>query len=158
MKRILILALLSAGAFAKMAPPFQVNLLDGKRLSLKESLKEDRWLLLSFWATWCSPCLDELTTITKRLKSDATLPLDVLAVNVDTADTSSEVKSTVKFYQFSIPVALDPKHEIFSKYHFEKSLPYSVLINSKGEIVSSFNGYNEEMFKLIEQKTKVTIQ
>jgi peroxiredoxin len=132
-----------------VAPDFPASLLDGKRTSLRENLKPGRYLLLSFWASWCTPCIDELKGVSTQMATRPTLPLDILTVNVDTSDTASDVKPTLKMNNFRFPVVLDPKHEIFPRYHNEKTLPYSVLVNEKGEIVLSFNGYDESMFSQI---------
>src|SRR5262249_18836109 len=97
-----------AGA-AKLAPSFSADLMGGNKVSLKESLKPGRLLLVSFWATWCTPCIEELRTVSEKLKADPNLPLDILTINVDTSETSSDVKPTLKLYSFKFPVILDPK-------------------------------------------------
>lgn len=143
-----IMSILSTISLAKVAPSFQGELLSGGRVSLSEELAKDnsKGLLLCFWATWCAPCMQELKQVTEKIKTDPTLPLRVLTVNVDTAETSSDVKPTLKLYQFKIPVIADPKHEIFAKYQDAKTLPFSVLIKPNGEIAETFNGFHEEMF------------
>lgn len=143
--------MVSSLALAKAAPPFQGEAVGGGKISLKEKLQPNRVLLLTFWATWCSPCLEELTHVTSKLKNEPSLPMDVLTVNVDTQETSSDVKPTLKQHKFDVPVILDPKHEIFTKYHEGKTLPYSVLIGPDGQIAETFNGYHEEMFTKIKQ-------
>lgn len=156
---ILGMILISQSLFAAVAPQFQGDLLSGGRSSLKQNLKQDRVLLLCFWATWCTPCMQELKNVTEKLKSNPELPLDVLTINVDTSETSSDVKPTMKLYQFDVPVILDPKHEIFTKYQEAKTLPYSVLIQSNGSIAKTYSGYNEELFneaKALALKSKAT--
>ena len=142
---------LSQVAPAKVAPPFQGQTIQGAKVSLKESLKPNRVLLLTFWASWCSPCLEELNHVTTRLRNEPSTPMDLLTVNVDTSETASDVKPTLKLHKFEMPVILDPKHEIFGKYHQGKTLPYSVLIGPDGQIEETFNGYHEEMFTKIKQ-------
>ncbi|NBX93185.1 MAG: TlpA family protein disulfide reductase [Proteobacteria bacterium] len=151
---IIAMALLLAGemGWAKPAPPFQAELLGGRRISLKQSLKPGRGLILCFWATWCAPCLQELKEVSTRLKNDPTLPLDMLAVNVDTAETASDVGPTLKLYGFDFPVAMDPRHEIFSKYQSSKSLPFSALVNNRGEISKTFSGFHEQMMDEIKKE------
>jgi len=149
MRTLLIVFLLSTVATAKIAPPFQGELLGGGRGSLKQYLKADRVLLVSFWATWCSPCLEELKKVTENLAKDPSLPLEVVTINVDTAETASDVKPTVRLQGFSFPVMLDPKQEIFSKYHQAKTLPFSVLLSPDGNIEATFNGFHEEMFTVV---------
>jgi len=153
----LLVFLLGQPLFAKIAPSFTGDLLKGGRTSLSKHLKEakggNKMVLLSFWASWCTPCMQELKEITAKMKEDKNLPLQVLTVNVDTSETASDVKPTMKLYQFDLPVVLDPKHDIFGKYQAAKSLPFSVLIDASGEIRETFAGYNEEMFSKITKHT-----
>lgn len=148
---ILISVLFAVMAIAKPAPLFSGEKLGGGKLSLKESLKPGRYTLLSFWATWCTGCIEELRTVSKMLKTQPALPLDLLTVNVDLAETSSDVKPTMKLFSFSFPVVKDPKHEIFSKYQLDKSLPFSTLISPDGEMLKSFQGYSETLFQEVEK-------
>lgn len=136
---------------AKPAPQFQGEMLDGKRTSLKQSLRPGRSLILCFWASWCTPCLQELKEVSNRIKQDPSLPLDMLAINVDTSETASDVGPTLKLHGFDFPVVMDPKHEIFSKYQGAKSLPFSALIQSNGEIATTFSGFDEQMFEEIKK-------
>lgn len=156
MRLALIFLSFCAFSFAKVAPSFQGELLGGGRISLTDELAKDnsKGLLLCFWATWCAPCMQELKQVTEKLKNDPSLPIRILTVNVDTAETSSDVKPTLKLHQFKIPVITDPKHEIFSKYQDAKTLPFSVLIKPTGEIAETFNGFHEEMFNKAREAMK----
>lgn len=153
MKTLVVLLLLSTPLFAAQAPNFQGETTDGKKFSLKESIKSGRPLLISFWATWCQPCLDELNNIKKRLNKE-TAGVDVIAINVDTAETTSDVKSTIRLYKIEFPVILDPTHQIFAKFNSTKAVPFSVLVGSKGEILQTYSGYSEEMMAKLESYNK----
>lgn len=141
-----VLIMSSGLALGRTAPPFRAEMLNGKRVSLEQSLKPGRSLMVCFWASWCVPCLQELKEVTARLKEEPHLPLDLLTINVDTSETASDIGPTLKLYGFDFPVALDPKHEIFTKYQASKNLPFSTLINEKGEMVKTFSGFDEKMF------------
>jgi len=149
---VFILTSVGSLSFGKTAPQFQAEFLDGKRSSLKQTLQPGRALILCFWASWCTPCLQELKEISTRLNENPDLPIDMLAVNVDTTETSSDVAPTMRLYGFKFPVVMDPKHEIFSKYQGSKSLPFSTLISSKGEILKTFSGYDEKMFDEVKKE------
>jgi len=138
--------LIHSVANAAIAPSFQGETLTGDRVSLKGLLKEKRALLLCFWATWCVPCIEEMRQVAEKLKAQPDLALDVVAVNVDTSETTSDVKPIIRQYGFTFPMILDPKHEIFSRYQQDKSLPFSALISSGGKIEKTFSGYHDEMF------------
>ena len=137
-------------SFAKQAPLFVGDKLGGGRLSLKESFNQDRYVFVSFWATWCVGCIEELKLVSQKLKEKPATPLSILTVNVDLAETASDVKPLLRANGFEFPVILDPKHEIFSKYQAEKSLPYSVLLSPTGEELRSFQGFSEQLFHEIE--------
>ena len=49
------------------APPFKVNTLDGKTVTLQDY--RGKVVLLAFWATWCGPCIAELPTL-KTIHAD----------------------------------------------------------------------------------------
>lgn len=92
--------------------------------------------------------------VTEKLKADPKFPVRVLTVNVDTPETASDVRSTMRLYKFQMPVITDSKHEIFSKFQDSKTLPFSVLIKPNGQIVETFNGFHEEMFAKVQEAMK----
>ncbi len=149
---ILSLAFFSVTAFSEQAPFFQSETTDGKSYSLKDKLKDGKPVLISFWATWCQPCVDELNTLKTRLGKDS--GVEVVAVNVDTSETSSDVRPTMRLHKIEFPTILDPKHQIFSKYNSTKAVPFSVLVSAKGEILATYSGYSEEMMKKLESFKK----
>jgi len=142
---------LSSLAFAKAAPTFQKDLLEGGKVSLSDKLKPGRVLLLSFWATWCTPCISELDEIRKYMEKDPNFPMDLLTVNVDKPETLADVRPTAKLYKFKFPIVQDPNHEIFNRYQDSPSLPFSVLIDSDGQIRETFSGFHPEMFQKIRE-------
>jgi thiol-disulfide isomerase/thioredoxin len=135
---------------AKTAPSFRGELLKGGKTSLDASLKPDRLLLVSFWATWCVPCMEEIEHVKKALEKDPTIPLDVLTINVN-REERSEVSSTASQMGIPFPILLDPQSEIFGKYQKASTLPYSVLIGPDRNIEAEFNGYHPTMFEKIHQ-------
>jgi peroxiredoxin len=68
-------------ARARMAPPFEVTTIDGKRVSL-DSL-QGKVVLLDFWATWCMPCQKALPHMREIAKKFQDQPLVILSVSLD---------------------------------------------------------------------------
>jgi thiol-disulfide isomerase/thioredoxin len=66
---------------ARLAPPFSVTTLDGKRVSM-DDLK-DKVVLLDFWATWCGPCREALPHVRRIAQQFEGQPLVVLSVSLD---------------------------------------------------------------------------
>lgn len=152
MKHLFLMGMVScAMVMAKTAPSFQGSTIMGTRINLNDALKENKAVLLSFWASWCTPCIEELAQTEQHLSRHPELPLKVITVNVDTAETASNVAPAIRLNGIVFPVILDPNHEIFAKYQAERSLPFSVIINHDGAIVKTFNGYHDTMFDEITQ-------
>ena len=68
-------------ARARMAPPFTVTTLDGRRVSLDDF--QGKVVLLDFWATWCGPCREALPHMKEIAKKFQGQPLVILSISLD---------------------------------------------------------------------------
>jgi thiol-disulfide isomerase/thioredoxin len=68
-------------ARATMAPPFFLTTLDGQHISM-DSLA-GKVVLIDFWATWCSPCVNALPHIRSIAKKFDGQPFVVLSISLD---------------------------------------------------------------------------
>jgi cytochrome c biogenesis protein CcmG, thiol:disulfide interchange protein DsbE len=114
-----------------LAPDFELSDKTGKRWSL-HALR-GRPVLVSFWATWCQPCVEEipsLETLARRLGDQAV----ILAVSVD-----ENWDAIHKFFPRGTPltVLLDPSREIPARYGTSK-FPESFLIDPTGHVRHAF--------------------
>ncbi|HCL07336.1 MAG TPA: thiol:disulfide interchange protein, partial [Flavobacteriaceae bacterium] len=50
-------------AFSQEIPTTTLKDLDGSKVSLNQLIENDNITVLSFWATWCVPCINELDAI-----------------------------------------------------------------------------------------------
>lgn len=73
-------------ARALMAPPFSVETIDGKKVSLDDL--QGKVVLIDFWATWCRPCREALPHVREIAKKFDGQPLVVLSVSVDTDEAA----------------------------------------------------------------------
>ena len=73
-------------ARARMAPPFSLVTMDGKRVAMDDL--QGKVVLIDFWATWCAPCREALPHIRKIASHFQGQPLVILSVSLD----SDEVK------------------------------------------------------------------
>ena len=103
MKKLLVSAFalfLSIGMFAQETKSFptlpenvSVKTLDGKTVQTSTFNNDGKPYILSFWATWCKPCLRELNTI-KEVYEDwqEETGVKIIAVSIDDSRGDSRVK------------------------------------------------------------------
>jgi cytochrome c biogenesis protein CcmG/thiol:disulfide interchange protein DsbE len=84
------------------APPASLVTLDGQKITTTEL--HGHVLVLTFWATWCVPCRDELPLLSSYAVRYADAGLRVLGFCLDGPDRLSEVRKVAQ--QLSFPVGL----------------------------------------------------
>ena len=121
----------------KPAPDFAATDLDGHPVSL--AALKGRPVLINFWATWCTPCREELPMIESAYRAHRDQGFTVVAVNYkESADAVRKFWS--KFELDPAPV-LDPDGRIADLYGVgltSTGLPVSVFVARDGS-VSAFS-------------------
>jgi len=124
-------------------PSANVITLDGKNLNTADLTNEGKPYIISFWATWCKPCIKELTTIAEVYEDwqDET-GVKVVAVSIDDSRSSSQVKALVNGKSWEYLVLLDPNSE-FKRAMNVNAIPHTFIVNGKGEIVWQHTSFSE---------------
>jgi thiol-disulfide isomerase/thioredoxin len=140
---IVIAVLLSLPVLAGGAPPgFQLQNLNGSLVRLSDYL-EKKVVFIDFWGTYCGPCLRELAQIQELHEEFKDKGLIVLTVNVDPAANLSRVRAYVKSQQYTLPILIDQDAKVLESYNPTRTLPYSVLVDSSGQIARRYDGYRK---------------
>ncbi|MFH1159738.1 MAG: TlpA disulfide reductase family protein [bacterium] len=110
-------------------------------------------IILSFWATWCKPCIKELSAIADVYDDwREETGVVIYAVSIDDARSSNQVGPYVNGKGWEYQVLLDPNGD-FKRAMNVNLIPQTFIIDGKGEIVwqhTSFAEGNElELIKLI---------
>jgi len=99
----------------------------------------DRYLLINFWASWCKPCIQEIPLLKAFAKDNN----DIVVLGV-AADRIEPAKAFAKRLEIDYPVLYgeyDQLNQMMNDYGNDKqALPYSVLINSSGQIIWRHTG------------------
>jgi len=112
----------------KRAPDFSLIGMDEKIHTLKSL--EGKFLLVNFWATWCSPCKIEMPTleaIHKQMNNDK---FTVIGIHVGPGPEN--INNYLKLNPVSFPIFIDMDLE----YDWGvPGLPTTFLISPKGEML-----------------------
>ena len=119
------------------APEATLVTLDGRRLST--TALNGQVVILTFWATWCVPCRDELPLLSKYATDHAGQGLTVLGFSLDTADQLAEVRKVAQALSF--PVGLLERSSA-PGYGRMWRLPVSFTIDRAGRLAE--NGWKEK--------------
>ena len=82
----------------RSAPPAELVTLDDQKLSTADML--GKVVVLTFWATWCVPCRDELPLLSQYATAHAAQGLEVLGFSLDDPDAIKDVRAVAKSLSF----------------------------------------------------------
>ncbi|MFH1468708.1 MAG: TlpA disulfide reductase family protein [Pseudomonadota bacterium] len=140
---------------ADQAPGFTLRDINGKQASLSDF--SGQVVLISFWASWCTPCQAEMPHLERFYQTYREKGFTVLSINTDDARSSSQVKPLVKSKGLTFPVLLDKETAVVALYNPAKTLPYGVLIDRSGAIAQVFQGYTPGEEVHVEEAIKVAL-
>lgn len=149
--------LFNAVLFSQTAPDFTVRDINNKSVTLSQ-LTGKGPILINFWATWCAPCMAELPHLQLIYDDLKSKGFTVLAISVDNARTVSKVKSLINARGFTFPVLLDTDNKVLQAYNPSGVVPFSVLVDSKGNIALTHSGYTPGDEILIRKKIEELIE
>ena len=109
-------------------PDFSVVNPEGKKVSLKDF--RGKIVFLNFWASWCTPCREEMPAMERLYQEFKDKNFIVLAVAVK--DRKQDAINFVKELKLTYPVGLDPDGEVGLLYG-AWGLPTTYLIGPKGD-------------------------
>ena len=98
-------------------------------------------MIISFWATWCKPCKEELNAMAELYDKwvDET-GVKLVAVSIDDARSTGRVEPYVNQQKWDYMILLDPKGDL-KKAMNVNNVPHTFLIDGKGNIVWDHNNY-----------------
>lgn len=141
LRRLALACLLCAGgmspaAFAnglrvgQPAPDITLDTLDGQHVSL-HALR-GKTVILTFWATWCGPCREELPMLSRYAREHARDGLVVLGFSLDTPDTLAQVRQVAATLDFPTGLLGDPHVDGYGRIW---RLPVSFVVDRHGLLV-----------------------
>lgn len=115
------------------APDVTLNLVDGTQKQLSES--RGHVVILSFWATWCPYCIEEMPDIQKITEDYE----GVEAILVNCGEDAQTVEDFMAENSYDFTWALDEDYAVQSAYP-TSGIPYTLVIDAEGNVVQAFSG------------------
>lgn len=156
MRKIFTFCLLFTVLFtsAQDIPEVIVKDLSGDDILTSEFTNSEGIKVISFWATWCVPCINELDAISEIYTDwqDET-NVEVIAIATDDARTRRRVKPLVNGKDWEFNIYIDENQD-FKRALNVNILPYVIVVKD-GKIIHTRTGYTqgseEELFEIVKQ-------
>lgn len=145
MKKIIFVGFIVMAAitrvYAQQLPAVKLYDLEGNTFNtaqLSETGKKP--VVLAFWATWCIPCINELSVI-NDVQADwrKTVQFDFYAIAEDDSRTVKRVQPLVNGKSWDFTVLLDKNQDLKRELNL-MNVPYTLVIKN-GKIIYRHAGY-----------------
>jgi len=138
------------------SPNVKLEDINGKKVQLKNWFGKGP-VIISFWATWCMPCQEELAEYQKLYNEYKERGVQMLAISIDDEKSAAKVKPFVKSRNYSFTILLDSNSDAAHEFYVH-DVPNTFLLDKKGNIVFSHHSYKRgdelELKKNIEELLK----
>ena len=136
------MALCVLSSFAAL-PEVTLRDIDGKEVNVADLTKNGKPVIISFFATWCKPCMRELKAIDELYADwqDET-GVTMYIVSIDQAQDIHKVAPLVRGNGWEYKVLLDPNGTLKRAMNVQ-NVPHLFVLDSKGKTVYNHTGYTE---------------
>lgn len=152
------------GHFSTMAqqsssiPTATIKTLDGKNFSTSDITNNGKPIIISFWASWCRPCIKELSAIADLYQDwqDET-GVKIIAISIDDTRTVNNVRPMVNARAWEYDFYLDSNGD-FKRAMGVTNVPHTFVLNGKGEVVYQHTTYTEGAEFELYEKVKALVK
>jgi peroxiredoxin len=132
--------------------------IDNRQVTLADTIKPGTVVVLTFWATWCKPCMEEMDAISDKIETwNKNADFELIAISVDDSRSGNKVKSLADGKGWKFTVLKDSNQDLKRKLSIN-TLPYTIVMQN-GTVLKRSVGYspgNEDaLFEEIKKHTTV---
>ena len=100
------------------------------------ALTNEEYIVVNLWATWCTPCIEEVGYLQKLNELD-----EFVVVGLLVDDSETNAIEFIKEYNLTYEnILLEEKVESFITQFFWSGLPTTLLLNKDFVVINTFNG------------------
>ena len=129
---------------------FTFQTLNGEKVNIEDL--RGKVVYINFFATWCKPCIKELSLMEEHLLQDLEED-DFYFVALGRGHSAEELKQFKETKAYKFRIGLDSDKTLFKRFS-EKGIPHNVILDKNGEIIYSETGFSASGFKKIRRKIK----
>jgi len=142
----------------KTFPSVGIKTIDGKAFNSKDFDNNGKPIIVSFWATWCKPCIQELINISEVYEEwQKETGVKLIAISIDDARNTAKVPGFVKGKDWKYEVYLDPNSDLKREMGVN-NVPHTFLLDGNKNIVWDHNSYSngdeEKLYELVKKVAK----
>lgn len=146
------------GGMGTHIPTVDVKTLDGEVMSTKMFYDGEHPYIVSLWATWCKPCMEELDAISLVYEDWVEeFGVKLYAVSIDDSRSASKVAPVVRAKGWEYVVLQDVNSDLKRALNVV-DVPFLCIFNQNGDLVWSHTSYatggEEEVYQVLKNLFK----
>lgn len=156
---ILFLAIFSSALIYSQTelPNMTLKNLDGSDVNIQDISKDDQIVIVSLWATWCVPCINELDAISEVWdKWQKETNVKLFAISVDDARSVRRVRPMINGKSWEYDFLLDTNNDL-RRILGAATVPLTMVVKNN-KIIYRHSGYTpgaeDELYEKVLEHAK----
>ncbi|MDB4026671.1 TlpA family protein disulfide reductase [Candidatus Thioglobus sp.] len=121
-------------------PELSFSLTDTKGVMFTEKNTRGKYLVINFWATWCTPCLKEIPAFVKFYEENSD-HVEILGLDFEPVDLEI-INDYVGRFSINYPIVLynEDNDSEYSNFGEIVGMPTTQIYSPEGELLHTFMG------------------
>ncbi len=127
------------------------TLSDYRGISYDQTEWADKVMLINFWATWCTPCREEMPMLADFQQRYSEKGLQVIGIALDDVEPVERFADTMDI-NYPLLMSDESTPELMNKYNDIGAIPFSLITDREGRVVETKLGVftSDELEAMIE--------